>query len=65
MAFLGLGREDATIAVAVLNEAQRMRGEHDQAIADYGAHRTAGLIAPVIVKNTTRLIRWLGKSLSG
>lgn len=65
MAFLSLSRDDATFAYAVLAEAERLRGEHDKAIADYGANRIAGLIVPVIVKNTTRTIRWLGKSLGG
>lgn len=60
--YLGLAPDDARLAQAILNKATEMTGEHDKAMADYVAAKTAHHTVTGFAKTMSRFMRWLAKN---
>lgn len=55
--FLALSGEDYSLAVAILNEANRLEQEAWQRRTDYLSARTAGMTASHILRGLRRMLR--------
>lgn len=57
---LALDPEDYTVAVAVIQEAERLRAQRDKQLADYQSVKTANALLPGLVKAIRRMLKALG-----
>lgn len=56
---LALEPEDYRVAVAVIQEAERLRAQRDRNAADYQAAKTANALLPGLVKAIRRMLQAL------
>lgn len=56
---LALDPEDYRVAVAIVQEAERLRYQRDKQLADYQAGKTANLLLPGLVKAIRRMLQAL------